>query len=337
MAVSARSKFKEILREILAKFGYDIVPRYTVLDWQTDESALTRISPYLPDGARQDLEPENPRLLDLQSRYRDCRDFPSEEVFLWTPDRIRAEDLINFRGHNAYLFQEGRLNRNPFGYLLAYYYLKSIDRYGLLETLEEDSAFGAICYQFDGHQVSRDLLDSILEIYFLDEHLGVMERENLTVLDIGAGYGRLAHRMAEGLPGLQKFICTDAVPQSTFLSEYYLKFRDLSDKVQVIPLDRVQESIEPGSIDLAVNIHCFSECALPAIEWWLNFLVEKRVPTLMVVPNSARGLLTNDRIDFQPLIEARGYRLTTRQPKYKDPIVQRYALNPDFFHLFFRE
>lgn len=337
MTLRIRSKLKDILRDFLAMFGYDIVPRYTVFDWQISESAINIASSYLPDGARQDLKPDNPRLLKLQSRYRDYQDYPSEEVFLWTPDRIRAEDLINFRGHNAFLFQEGRLNRNPFGYLLAYYYLKSIDRYCLLETLEEDSAFGAISYLFNRNQVSRDLLDSVLEIYFLDEHLGLMERNNLTVLDIGAGYGRLAHRMAVAIPGLHEYICTDAVPQSTFLSEYYLKFRDVTEKTRVVPLDRVQQSLEPGSIDLAVNIHCFSECTLPVIEWWMDLLEEKRVPALMVVPNSARGLLTNDRVDFQPLIEARGYRLATRQPKYKDPVIQRYALNPDFFHLFLRE
>jgi len=335
--MNIRSKLRFILSGFLAKFGYEIVPRYTVLDWQINESAINKAKPFLPGGARQDLKLDNPRLLHLQSRYRNYQDYPSDEVFLWTPDRIRAEDLINFRGHNAYLFQEGRLNRNPFGYLLAYYYLKSIDCYGLLETLEEDSAFGAISYIFGGNQVSRDLLDSVLEIYFLDEHLGLMKRDDFTILDIGAGYGRLAHRMVEAIPGLGDYICTDAVPQSTFLSEYYLKFRDVTEKTRVVPLDKVKQSIEPGSIDLAVNIHCFSECALPVIEWWMDLLEDKRVPALMVVPNSARGLLTNDRVDFQPLIEARGYRLTTRQPKYEDPVVQRYALNPDFFHLFLRE
>jgi hypothetical protein len=143
--------------------------------------------------------------------------------------------------------------------------------------------------------------------------------------------------MALAVPGLQEYCCADAVPESTFLSDYYLNFRSTEKKTRVIPIDRVYQEIEPGSIDLALNIHCFSELALPAIEWWLDLLDEKRVPALMIVPNSKKGLLTNERVDFQPLVENRGYRLAVRQPKYSDPVVQRYALNPDFFHLFLRE
>lgn len=332
-----RSQVKQVLRKALGKFGFEIVPSSTVLDWQIDGNVLQCAEPYVPEGAREYLRPDNPKLLELQSRYQVYQDYPSGEVFLWTPDRIKPEDLLYLRGHNAFLFQEGRLNRNPFGYLLAYYYVKSLDRCHLLETLKEDNAFGAVSYHFDGRQVSRDLLDSILEIYFLDEHLGVMEMEDLSILDIGAGYGRLAHRMAFAVPGLTQYYCTDAVPESTFLSDYYLNYRNTGEKTRVIPIDRIYQEIEPGSIDLALNIHCFSEMALPAIEWWLDLLVEKEVPALMIIPNSKKGLLTNDLVDFQPLVEGRGYRLSVRQPKYKDPVVQRYALNPDFFHLFLRE
>ncbi len=335
--MSIRSQIKGILQSILAKYGLVVVPSSAVLDWQIDGKAITRVDPFLPEGCKEILQADNPQLLSLQTRYQEYDNYPSEEVFLWTPERIKAEDLLNFRGHNAYLFQEGRFNRNPFGYLLAYYYIKSLDRYHLLESLEEDSAFGAISYQMDGRQVSRDLLDSILEIYFLDKHLDLMGKKDLSILDIGAGYGRLAHRVAAALPDLGKYYCTDAVPESTFLSDYYLSYREVDEKCKVLPLDRVKAEIEPGSIDLAVNIHCFSEITLPAIEWWLNLLVEKSVPALMIVPNSASGLLTNDRSDFEPLLRDRGYRLAFRQPKYQDPIVQRYALNPDYFHLFLRE
>ncbi|MFL7813368.1 MAG: putative sugar O-methyltransferase [Anaerolineales bacterium] len=337
MPLEILSQVKQVLRNVLRKYGFEITPSSTVFDWQIDGNALQRAEPFLPEGAREYLRADNPQLLDLQSRYQDYDNYPYGEVFLWTPDRIKPEDILYFRGHNAYLFQEGRLNRNPFGYLLAYYYVKSLDRYHLLETLEEDNAFGAISYHFDSRDVSRDLLDSILEIYFLDEHLGVMSNTNLTVLDIGAGYGRLAFRMAQGIPGLREYCCTDAVPESTFLSDYYLNFRGTGEKTRVIPIDRVYQEITPGTIDLAVNIHCFSEMTLPAIEWWMDLLDENRVPAIMIVPNSKTGLLTNDRVDFQPLVEDRGYRLAVRQPKYSDPVVQRYALNPDFFHLFLRD
>jgi 2-polyprenyl-3-methyl-5-hydroxy-6-metoxy-1,4-benzoquinol methylase len=66
--------------------------------------------------------------------------------------------------------------------------------------LEEDDDFGAEVFDFHGKVVSRDLLDSIIEINFLDRHLGFSSRRAVNVLDIGAGYGRLAHRMATAFP-----------------------------------------------------------------------------------------------------------------------------------------
>lgn len=325
---------KRLLNQILGKAGYEIVPTAFVYDWQRTPASLERMEVKLPENASEILSPENPDLVVLQKRYQEYREYPTEEVLLWTADRIRSEDILYFRGHNAYVFQEGKFNRNLFGYLLAYYYTKSIDRKNLLEKLREDSAFGAISYLIDGKGVSRDLLDSILEIYFLEDHLGLWSRDAVSVLDIGAGYGRLAHRMAAALPNLKRYICADAVPVSTFIADYYLRYRGLEDTCQAVPLDQIWERIQPGSIDLAVNIHSFSECALPAIEWWLALLVEKQVPALMIIPNSGEDLLTNDGKDFRPLLEKVGYQLHSSQPKYLDPIVQKYALNPDHFHLF---
>jgi hypothetical protein len=58
----------------------------------------------------------------------------------------------------------------------------------------------------------------------------------------------------------------------------------------------------------------------------------------MVVPNPGdhRGeqLLTNDRRDFGPIIERHGYRLAAKDPKFLDPVVQRYAINPTHHYLF---
>jgi hypothetical protein len=333
--VSIRGQIKKGLRKILGVFGFDIVPRGLVYDWQTGDQPAMRAEVTLPASAHQDLRADHPALQELQKRYQEYRGYPSDEVLLWTSDRVSSEDMLYFRGHNAFVYQEGHFNRNLFGYSLAYYYTKTIDRFNLLETLTEDSAFGAISYIIDNRQVSRDLLDSALEIYFLEDNLGIFSKKNLNVLDIGAGYGRLAHRMVRSLSGMGKYYCTDAVPVSSFICDYYLKFRGINDKALVVPLDRVRQMIQPGSIDLAVNIHSFSECTLPVIQWWLDLLVELEVPSLMIVPNSEKDRLLNiKKQDFGHLIEERGYRLVASQPKYQDTIVQKYALNPDYMYLY---
>jgi SAM-dependent methyltransferase len=331
--VSFRTTTKAILRKILTRFGFAIVPESLVYDWQIQGGVREKHETYLPEGAEGYLQPDNPHLVSLQQRYQKS-DYPSDDVTLWTEDRVSDQDMVHFRGHNAYLFQEGRFNRNLFGYLLAYYFTKSLDGHGLLNKLEEDTAFGAITYMIDERLVSRDLLDSVLEIYFLDRHLGVLSWKGLRVLDIGAGYGRLAHRLVKALPEIGSYNCTDAVPVSSFIAEYYLQFRKVSDKARVIHLDEIKDTLRQGSIDLAVNIHSFSECSLVAIEWWLDFLREIQVPHLMIEPNSGSKLLISTREDFAPLLERYGYRQRAMESKYPDPLLQKYALNPDHYHLY---
>src|SRR5207253_2638738 len=136
-----------------------------------------------------------------------------------------------------------------------------------------------------GHTVSRDLLDSIIELDFLDRHLGLLNRRAVTILDIGAGYGRLAHRATAVVPGLTEYFCTDAIPHSTFLCEFYLRFRRATQKTQVVALDQIDQILNDREIDIAVNIHSFSECRLEAIAWWTSRLARSRIEHLFVVPN----------------------------------------------------
>ena len=67
-----------------------------------------------------------------------------------------------FRGDSQYLFQ-GRGTPEA-AYALSADYAARHDALGLFETLEEDGAFGALTFPVDGRIVSRDLLDSVLEI-----------------------------------------------------------------------------------------------------------------------------------------------------------------------------
>ncbi len=331
--MSVRTRIKDILRKLLLQAGFDLVPKNLIQDWQIERHLQGSSKPTLPANAHQSLRPDHPVLLDLHRRYQ-ALDLPECEDPVWKEGIIRAEDILYFRGHNAYLYQEGSCNRNLIGYLLAYYYIKSIDSYKLLDTLVEDTAFGVVTYQVDGKLISRDLLDSILEIYFLEDMIGFMSRENLSIIDIGAGYGRLAYRMLTANPTIQSYICTDGIAESSFISDYYLGYRGIKDRASMIPLDRIRDELLPGSIDLALNIHSFSECALPMIDWWISLLAEKEVPYLMIVPNSIRQLNTNQKEDFQPLVESYGYRYITHQPKYLDPMVQKYALNPALYYFF---
>lgn len=337
--MSIKGKLREAAASLIRNHGYEIVDARLLYDWQRamgQQPAAT--SSNITDDERKYLHPSNPVLANLKKRYENC-DPGVTSPLVWTEAHVSAADMLRFRGENAYVWQLRGLSMNPLAYTLATYYAKTIDNLRLLDTLFEDDAFGVFTIQVDGRTVSRDLLDSIFEIYFLERHLGLSSRQNLRILDIGAGYGRLAHRMTAAFSGIEAYLCADAFPTSTFLSEYYLNYRSVGDRAKVVPLDQIDAALEDKQVDLAINIHSFSECRPAAIEWWISRLVTAKVQHLMIVPNSGDAhdgsrLKTNDGVDFEPIVRKHGYRPVAVEPKFRDPVVQRYAINPTYHHLF---
>jgi hypothetical protein len=331
--VGVKMLIKNCLNDVLRRYDAEIVSRDILYEWQrvrVDKPCWNN-SPLSSDATRY-LKPDNPKLIELQQRYR-AFDSDVTTPFVWTDRHVRPEDITHFRGDNAWVWQVRGKNANVLAYAVSLYYLRSIDRFGLLEKLVEDNSFGNFTFPIAGRQVSRDLLDSIAEIYFLDRHLGIGSRAGFRVLDVGAGYGRLAHRMVSALPGIDRFFCTDAVAVSTFVSDYYLRFRGV-EKARVIPLDEIDNTLRDHPVDLAINIHSFSECRTQAIEWWARLLSKHRVKNLMIVPNGiGERLLTNDGHDFLPLLERYGYRTVLKEPKFIDPVVQEYGILPSWHHL----
>jgi hypothetical protein len=200
----------------------------------------------LPAGAEQALRQDNPKLLELQAAY-DALDIPATAHTQWRRSFLRRNlSLAWFRGDNAYVWQFRQLGSSAGARMyLSLLDVESRDRLGLLGRLEEDGLFGAWTFSYGTRPpVSRDLLDSVNEINYLDTQMGLASIENLRVLDIGAGYGRLAHRMSTALPNLAAYDCIDGVATSTFLCDYYLGYRKVPESVRVVRLDQWQTLAE---------------------------------------------------------------------------------------------
>jgi hypothetical protein len=284
----------------------------------------------LPPGAEAYLRADNPKLLELRERYSRYVKFTHSQ---WAPNILSGDlDLRYFRGDNAYNWQI-RGGLNEIHYLLTAYYAKDYDRLGLWDQLTEDHLFGAYTFNFNGtHCISRDLLDSIIQINFLDRHIGLSRMSRATVLDIGAGYGRLAWRMVQGLPNLEHVWCADAIAESTFLCDYYLRFRGVREVARVVPVDCISGAIRGRQIDIVTNIHSFSECTLEAVLWWLNILDTASVTYLMIIPNTSDNLMTiekdGSRLEFGSAIEGHGYRLIEKEFMFEDaPSLQKYGVH----------
>ncbi len=300
----------------------------------------------LPSGAAQALRYDNPRLLDLQSRYQ-AVDSPVCAHTQWRAQlRPESLDLHWFRGDNAYVWQYRHISDfTRLRYYLYACYVRNLDYRGLLgNVLTEDGLFGCFRFRFEEMPtVSRDLLDSLNELYFLDRHLKLFERQGLRVLDIGAGYGRLAQRMLDAVPGVERYWCIDAIPRSTFLCEYYLRHRGHLDEVggraTVVPLDQMHSAIPKNAIDFAINIHSFSEMSEAAVATWVRWLAGLGVRHLMVIPNEPDMLskeADGTRRSYRGAIEAAGYRLVANEQTIRDADVRNLFGVHDFMLLFER-
>ena len=290
---------------------------------------------------RAALSATNPELQALRQRYAGVQDIIRASP-VWRPGYVAPEDLLYFRGDNPYVFQF-RDNNTPEKYVLTYLYLQTIDTLGLLDVLTEDGDYGVFTFPTgdtdkDGNErfVSRDLLDSACELLFLERALQISHLEGLKVLDIGAGYGRLAYRAVTALSNIDTYFCIDAIPESTFICSHYLS-RKGAVRTRVVAFDD-QQDLVPGTIDLAVNIHSFSECAIEAVDYWVSRCAELKVQYLFIVPNMSadgeKAVRLNNGTDFSPLLAQYGYQLCHAEPKYQNPEVQKCGITPAWYYLF---
>jgi hypothetical protein len=226
----------------------------------------------------------------------------------------------------------------PVNYILTYYGLvrdKTVAT--VLSRLQEDDLFGAYTIDCDGPLLSRDRLDSASEIAYLSTRVP-FGSAGYRLLDIGSGYGRLAHRLSQACPQLQ-VACVDAVARATFLCEYYCRYRQCGTGVEVVPMDDIETYLDSHPVEVAVNIHSFSECTFAAVRWWLALLAAHHVRFLFIVPNARgnQGLTSTEtngaHLDLLPGIESAGYRLVDRRPKYTAPTLQLYGVSPTYYYL----
>lgn len=291
----------------------------------------------LPAGAANYLSWQNPRLISLS---RACAQHPAAQHSQWSDDQLASSiDLLNFRGDNHYIYQT-RYSPASSTYALTYMYIQQVDKLRILDRVDEDGLFGVYTIEIDGRLISRDILDSVNQINYIARSLSVDLNSNLSVLDIGAGYGRLGHRFATSWENA-RITCVDAVALSTFLCEYYISFRGVSDRVRVLALDQADE-IRGKSFDLVTNIHSFSEAPLVSIDWWFTLLDDVRVSRLLIVPNRLTEFMSTEKngehLDYLPVLTKHGWRRVQEEPIYAySPVAHAYALYPSFkFYMFER-
>ncbi|HSW11578.1 MAG TPA: class I SAM-dependent methyltransferase [Solimonas sp.] len=319
------AKPKRALRRWLAGRGYNF--------YRMTPAEERLVQDYLDgDAAAAATAAEVPaRLQELRARY-DRLDLPAVQHSAWArrsasggqvDTGLGGVDLARFRAQSAYVwaYADANVLANRMRYYMFADHVRRHDPLGLLDRLQEDGAYGCLTFDFEGlPRISRDLLDSVLELNVLQDWCGLLQDRSLRVLDVGAGYGRMAQRLAEagGRPAV--YDAVDAVAESTWLCEHNLAQRGIGAPYRVLPLDEFAGGSQ--GYDLALNIHSFSECTQVAIRWWLEQLVERGVQRLFLVPNDGQQLLSTEadhsRLDCAGELQRCGFRRVQARPMFAD-------------------
>lgn len=296
---------------------------------------LDRLRPKLPVEEAFRLDPA--RLAELTLRYAAFGGAPGDQESVANAYERADVDLRRFRGEGAYL-PDRRDGNHRWTLVRTARHLGTIDHGGLLARMPEDSAFGARVVPSVVGPVSRDRLDSFAEIEFVADRVP-LDQPGFRVIDIGAGYGRLALRLVQAFDRIE-VVATDAIPMSTAIAEAYLAARGAGPRARVVPIDEIDAEIAARPPDLAMMVHVTAEMPAAAVAWWLRRIAGAGVAWLFVVPDAGdhggTRLISADQVDLVPMFAASGYDLADQRSKYVDHAMQRHGVSPTMYYLFTR-
>ena len=284
----------------------------------------------------------DPRLLDLIERYAKLEHAVPLSAWKTWADNI---DVTKFRSEVGYMAQMwGGMNEERYLNSHKYVVQHAIDE---LFCITEDDAFGCVTFiekcdaDMQPDVISRDLIDNALRIAFLREALGWDYYDDLMVLDIGAGYGAFAHRLTDVYENAY-VICVDGVPLSTYLCDYYLKYRSV-ERAESLPLDEIDklrnEYIQTEPIQLACNMQSFTEMPLASINYWLDLCADLKVPHFFLEPHAGDLVHAHfyssepdghTHYDYLPLFAQHGYKLVVRRFKFPEAESDKYIYNTEY-------
>ena len=232
---------------------------------------------------------------------------PLAELAYWNIwQQCVVEGLPNFAAQGMYVEQESVDPNEVTGVLtnlLCFEDLPGMDR---------DVRYGGRKFYTLIGTVTRMWVDGNVEIDFLRRKLD--DLKSLDVLDIGAGYGRLAVMLA---PLVNSYACVDSVRVSSIICRYYTSMHS-SHPIEVYDTTQFRDTMSSLHPSLAINIHSWNECSLSQISRWLDVLDDLGTRWLFTVSHGRNiddtSYLTCEKGEpsFKPLLQDR-YKLVVEE------------------------
>ena len=144
------------------------------------------------------------------------------------------------------------------------------------------------------NKVSIDYLLSIEEMFFLDKAL----KKSKTVMEIGAGFGRLAHSIIQNFINIDRYIIVDLDDVLDLAKIYMSKVlskREFS-KIDFVSHHNIYDIEYSDKIDISINIDSFQEIEESAVLKYLEFISKN---SNFFYTKNAIGKYNPDLVDIQ--------------------------------------
>ena len=128
-----------------------------------------------------------------------------------------------------------------------------------------------IFIRFGEYQICMDYLQALYEIAFIKDSL--QGRDNPTILEIGAGYGRTCHSILSNFEVCLYYIVD--LENSLWLAQRYLKEvleQDQFERIRFVLADSFKSSLGQAEVDLSINIDSFAEMDASVVNYYLEYV-----------------------------------------------------------------
>jgi putative sugar O-methyltransferase len=165
-------------------------------------------------------------------------------------------------------------NVNGVRYLKALIYnlagTLSEDNWTRLRNIRHRNIGKPTTVRYGGETVCMDYLQAVLELDFIAEHVDL---DGMTVLEIGAGYGRTAHTLLSN-HDIREYHVIDLENSLVLAREYLRTVLDPEQmaKIRFIPVEEVDSLPRDVQFDLCINIDSFAEMDPDTVRNYLAFI-----------------------------------------------------------------
>lgn len=134
---------------------------------------------------------------------------------------ILKSDFLNPKSkNNPYMTSFNPISAFIYKLYVSYLrdYVSRRDKHKLLDKLKEPVIGNPFLVKYKSKNISQDLCNSIYEFYSISENINLQKLRN--IMELGAGYGRLAYVFLKKVP--RGSYCIVDIPPALFISQEYL-------------------------------------------------------------------------------------------------------------------